>query len=98
MATTSFGRPAISTRYCWRIVVRFELRLVHNVGLARIVDAHAIAPAKSWSFTWSKHDVTRLTMVVFSSPSVSVMRSGRRFHDCASWPPVMYWLDVVSFF
>src|SRR5262245_8247031 len=88
-ATTSLGRPAMMTRYCWNVVIRLVVRFENSDELPRIAEAHAAAPAKSCDLTSSKHDVIRLTIVVFCSPTVRVMRSGRKFQVCASCPAVM---------
>src|SRR5580765_3887249 len=85
------------TRYCWNVVVRFRLRFDQRLALPRIADAQVLAPVKSWLFTLSKQSVTRLTIVVFCSPMVNVMRSGRSFQVCASWPPEISVGDVVPF-
>jgi len=59
------------------MVIRFEFRFDHRVVLPRSAAAQALAPAKSCDFTLSKHDLMTFTIVVFCSPTCSVIRSGR---------------------
>ena len=75
-ATTSFGLPAMNTRYCCRMVVRFRLRFDHSVVLPRI-DAAQLAAGEVVTLDVVEAVVDQLHDRVFSSPTVIVIRSGR---------------------